>query len=142
MRKGERSAYRRVHFDLVLRPRRELTQRKLLALALDREARAVGSRGRHPDVWVRRVAYPSADGNALQLARQDVERRLSGNERGRAERDGQRVARAIVVAADLVRALRDVNRVQTRYFGWRELIERGVHVPAVKASDAGRLIGR
>ena len=102
----------------------------------------MGSRGRHPDVWVRRVAHLSADGNALQLAWKDVERRLSGDKRGRAERDGQRVARAVIVAAGLVRALRDVDRVQSRYFRWGELIERGVHVPAVEASDAGCLIGR
>jgi len=44
-RKGERATYHRVYFDLVLRPRRELSQRKLLALALDRETRAVGSGG-------------------------------------------------------------------------------------------------
>ena len=141
-RKGERGTYHWVYFDLVLRPRRELTQRKLLALALDRETCAVGSRGRHPNVWVRRVAHPSADGNALQLARQDVEHRLSRNKRGRGERDGQHVARAIVVAAGLVRALRDMDRIQTRYLGRGEVIERGVHVPAVEASDAGCLVGR
>jgi hypothetical protein len=48
---------------------------------------------------VRRVAHPSEDCNALERAGQIVEHGLARDERGCAERDGQLVARAVVVAA-------------------------------------------
>ena len=97
----ERKAHRGVHLDLILRPWRELTQRALLSLALDREPSAVGGHGGHPNVRVRRITHSRANCDALELTWQDVEHDLSRDERGRAERDGQHVARAIVVAASL-----------------------------------------
>ena len=84
-----------------------------------------------------RIAHAGAHGDALQLAREDVEHGLARDERGRAERDGERVARAVVVAARLRRALRHAARVEGRHAGRGEVVERGVDVPAVEARDAG-----
>ena len=91
---------------------------------------------------VRRVAHPSADCDALELAGQNVEHGPARDERGRAERDGQLVARAIIVAARLLGALRDEYHVERRHLRRVELIERCVDMPAIKARDAGRLVGR
>ena len=85
-----------------------------------------------------RIAHPRAHRDALQFPREDVEHRLARDERGRAERDGQRVARPVVVPARLPRALRDADAVQRRHPGRGELVERGVDVPAVEARDAER----
>ena len=35
-----------------------------------------------------------------------------------------------------------MDHIQTCHLGWGELIERGVHVPAAEASDAGYLVDR
>ena len=96
--------------------------------------------GRHPHVRVGRIAHAGAHGDALQLAREDVEHGLARDKRGRAERDGQRVARAVVVAARLRRALGHAARVEGRHAGRGEVVERGVDVPAVEAGDAGCVV--
>ena len=90
---------------------------------------------------MRRVTHPSSDRDALQLARQDIEHRPARDERGRAERDGQHVTRPVVVAARLPCALRHVDRIERRHFGRREVVQRGIDVPAVEARDAGVLVG-
>ena len=66
------------------------------------------SRGGHPHVRVWRVAHPSADCDALELTGQNIEHGPARDECGRAERDRQLIARAIVVAARLLGTLRDV----------------------------------
>ena len=96
--------------------------------------------GGHPHVRVRGIAHAGAHGDALQLAGQYVEHGLARDERGRAERDGELVAGAVVVAADLLRALRHGHRVQRRHFRRGELVQRGVDVPAVEAGRAAGLI--
>ena len=138
----ELQAYHRENLDLILRPRRELAQGEFLPLTFDREARAVRRGGGHPHVRVGRVADPSADREALQLAGEQVEHGLARDERGRAERDGQLVARAVVVAAGLPRALGHADSVERRHLGWGELIQRGVDVPAVEARHASCLVLR
>ena len=87
-----------------------------------------------------RIAHSRAHGDALQVAREDVEHRLARDERGRAERDGQLVACAVVVAARLLRALWHNHRVEGRHAGRGKVVERGVDVPAVEARDAGCLV--
>ena len=88
-----------------------------------------------------RIAHSSAHGDALQLAREYIEHRLSRDERGRAERDGQRIARPVIVATRLPCALRHGDRVQGGHPGRGEVVERGVNVPAIEARDARCLIG-
>ena len=89
-----------------------------------------------------RIAHPSAHSDALQLTREDIKHRLPRDERGRAERDGQRIARSVVVATCLPWALRHSDRVQGGHPGRGEVVERGVNVPAVEARDARCLVGR
>jgi hypothetical protein len=68
---------------------------------------------------VRRVAHPSADCDALERAGENVGHgRPARDERGRAERDRQLVARAIIVAACISGALRDEYRIE-RHHLWR-----------------------
>jgi hypothetical protein len=71
--------------------------------------------GCHPRVRVRRVAHPTADCDVLEFAGQNVQHGLARDGRGRAERDGQLVGRAIIVAARLLGALRDEYRVERRH---------------------------
>ena len=102
----------------------------------------MGGHGGHPNVRVRRITHSRANCDTLELMWQDVEHDLARDERGRAERDGQHVARAVVVAASLWRSLWDMDRIQRRHPRRVELVERSVHVPAVKARNAGSLVGR
>jgi hypothetical protein len=87
-----------------------------------------------------RIAHSRAHGDALQFAGQDIEHRLSRDERGRAERYWQLVARAVVVAARLSRALWHTHRVEGRHPGRGEVVEGGVDVPAVEVGGAGCLV--
>ena len=98
-----------------------------------------GGRG-HPFVWVGGIAHPRAYGDALQVTREDIEHRLSRDERRSAERDGQHVTRSVIVATCLFRALRHLDPVQGRHFGRGEIVERRVDVPAVEARNAVCLI--
>lgn len=132
------------HFDIIFRPRGQLVHRDLLPLALHREPRAVRTGRPHPLERMRRIAHSGAHRDAPQFAaREDLERRPARDERGRGERDGQRVARPVVVVvpARLLRALRHADRVERRRFGRGERVERGVHVPAVEARRACCLVG-
>jgi hypothetical protein len=139
-RERENATYHGKHLALIFRPRSQLAQRDLLALALDLESSAVRSGRRHPLVRMGRIAHSRACRDALQLPREDIEHRLARDERRRAERDGQRVARAVVVTTCLRRALRYLDPVQRRHSGRREIVERRVDVPAVEARDAFRLV--
>ena len=90
-----------------------------------------------------RIAHSRAHRGALQLPREDIEHRLPRDERRRAERDGQRVARPVVVPTRLRRALRHLDPVQRRHPGRGEIVEGRVDVPAVEARDAvGLVLGR
>jgi hypothetical protein len=139
-REGETETYDGKHLDLIFRPRSQLVQRDFLTLALDLESSAVRSGRRHPFVRMGRIAHPRAYRDALQFPREDIEHRLSRDERRRAERNEQRIARPVIIPTYLPRALRYLDPVQRRHSRRREIIERGVDVPAVEPRDAVRLV--
>ena len=95
---------------------------------------------RHPHVRVRGIAHAGAHGDALQRAGEYVEHGLTRDECGRAERYGELVVRAVVVAADLLRASRHTHRVQRRHLRREEVVQCRVDVPAVEARGAALLI--
>ena len=100
------------------------------------------SGGRHPHVRVRGMAHAGAGthDDALQLAGQYVEHGLARDEHGRAEWDGELVAAAVLVAADLLGALQHGHGVQHRHLRQGELVQRRIDVPAVEARHAAGLI--
>ena len=82
------------------------------------------------------IAHSCAYCDALQLPREDIEHRLPRDERRRAERNGQRIARSVIVTTYLLLALGYLDPVQRRHFRRREIIERRVDMPAVEPCDA------
>ena len=99
-----------------------------------------GSR-RHPFVRMGRIAHPRANRDALQFPREDIEHRLARDERRRAERNGKRVARPVIVPACLSRALRYLYPVQGRHSRRGEIVECRVDVPAIEARYSCCFVG-
>ena len=126
--------------DLILRPRGELIEGEFFPFTLDRKASAVHRGRRHPHIWVRGIAHAGANGNALQRTGEYIEHGPARHECGRAERDGEFVARTVVVTADLLRALRHTHRVQRRHLRREKVVQRRIDVPAVEARRTALLI--
>lgn len=134
------STYHGEYLNLALFPSWELVKRKLQSFSLDPKTRRQCMCRSHPDVRVRRVADTRADRNALQLSRQEIEHGLSVHKRRRPKRYGELIARTVIITTHLRLALRDLNTIQCRNLGRREVIQCSIDVPAIEARVSSLLI--
>jgi hypothetical protein len=71
----------------------------------------------------------------LVFGREDVVHGVAGNECSGAERDGELVARVIVIARDLGPSSRDLRSKERGHDRGSEAVKRGVNVPAVETRE-------
>lgn len=126
--------------NLTLLPRRKLIVWKLVTLVLDAQAGWQSTGGRHPDIRMRCILDLRADGNRLELLGEDIEHCPPTHEGRCAEGYRELVTGAIIVSNDLRLARRDLNPIQRRDLGWREVVQRCIDMPAVESRVSLRLV--
>ena len=129
----------RERLDVLLLPRGQLVERHLGAVRLHAEPGRLCPRRAHPHVRVRRVPDLGAHGERLERRREDVEHDLARDEGRAAERDLELVARAVVVAHDILLGRRHLEAVERRHLGRVALVQRCVDVPPARD---GRKLGQ
>lgn len=99
----------------------------------------------HPHIRIRRIPHSPSHSHTPPLPLQSLEHVLSADEDGAGGRNVERIGCPVVVAACLKGCARrlaagDDDAVEGRYFGWGEVVERGVDVPSHESSRSFLLV--